>query len=111
MCPREDERPHDAVTRVKQHSLHHPTDRGAGREQLWPILRTSEWKKAANVMKFLLFVILLVLCWPAALLVLILYPIVWLVLLPFRLIGVVVGGVLELIAALFTLPARALRSL
>ena len=62
-------------------------------------------------MKLLLFLILLVICWPAALLALILYPLIWLVLLPFRLIGIVVGGVFELIAALFTLPARVLRSI
>ncbi len=62
-------------------------------------------------MKLLLFLILLVLCWPAALLALILYPLIWLLLLPFRLIGLVVGGVFELIAALFSLPARVLRAL
>ena len=62
-------------------------------------------------MKILLFLILLIICWPAALLALVLYPIVWLILLPFRLVGIVVGGVFELIAALFTLPARALRAI
>ena len=62
-------------------------------------------------MKLLLFLILLVICWPAALLALILYPFIWLVLLPFRLIGLVVGGVFELVAAIFTLPARVLRSI
>jgi hypothetical protein len=62
-------------------------------------------------MKLLLFLILLVVCWPAALVALILYPFVWLVLLPFRLVGIVVGGVFELIAAIFTLPARVLRSI
>jgi len=62
-------------------------------------------------MKLLLFCLLLVLCWPAALVALVLYPFVWLVLLPFRLVGVVVGGVFNLIAALFTLPARVLRSI
>ena len=61
-------------------------------------------------MKLLLFLILLVICWPAALLALILYPFVWLILLPFRLVGIVVGGVFELIAAIFTLPARVLRA-
>jgi len=60
-------------------------------------------------MKLLLFLILLVICWPAALIALILYPFIWLVLLPFRLLGIVVGGVFEFIAALFTLPARVLR--
>jgi hypothetical protein len=62
-------------------------------------------------MKFLLFLILLVLCWPLALAALVLYPIVWLILLPFRLVGVVVGGVFEFIGALFTLPARVLRGI
>jgi len=60
-------------------------------------------------MKLLLFCILLVVCWPAALLALILYPFIWLVLLPFRLLGIVVHGVFEFIAALFLLPARVLR--
>jgi hypothetical protein len=62
-------------------------------------------------MKLLLFLILLIVCWPAALLALVLYPFVWLILLPFRLVGVVVGGVFELIGALFTLPARAIRAI
>ena len=60
--------------------------------------------------KFLLFCILLVLCWPLALLALVLYPLVWLVLLPFRIVGIAVGGVFELIAALFYLPVRMLRA-
>lgn len=59
--------------------------------------------------KFLLWCILFVLCWPLALLALVLYPIVWLVLLPFRVLGVAVGGVLELVRAVITLPARVLR--
>ena len=58
---------------------------------------------------FLLFCLLLLLCWPLAVVALILYPLVWLVLLPFRIVGIAVGGVLELIWALFTLPARVLR--
>jgi hypothetical protein len=62
-------------------------------------------------MKLLLFLLLLVFCWPVGLLALILYPFIWLVLLPFRLIGIVVDGVFELIAAIFTLPARVLRSI
>jgi hypothetical protein len=59
---------------------------------------------------FLLWCILLVLCWPLALLALVLYPLVWLILLPFRLVGFAVGGVLDLLWALVTLPARLLRS-
>jgi hypothetical protein len=62
-------------------------------------------------MKLLLFLILLVICWPAALLALILYPFVWLILLPFRLVGIAVDGVFELISAIFTLPARVLRAI
>jgi hypothetical protein len=58
---------------------------------------------------FLLWLILFVVCWPLALLALLLYPVVWLLLLPFRLLGMVVGGVFEFLAALITLPARLLR--
>jgi hypothetical protein len=57
---------------------------------------------------FLLWCILLVLCWPLALLALVLYPLVWLVLLPFRIVGIAVGGVLELVKAIIFLPARVL---
>ena len=63
------------------------------------------------MIKFLLWCILLVLCWPLALVALVLYPIVWLLLLPFRIVGVAVGGVLDLIWAVVTLPARALRAI
>lgn len=63
------------------------------------------------MVKFLLFCILLVLCWPVALAALLLYPLVWLLLLPFRLVGIAVGGALELVWALVTLPARLLRAL
>lgn len=59
---------------------------------------------------FLLFLILLVICWPLALLAFLLYPLVWLILLPFKLLGIVVGGVFDLIGALFALPGRVLRS-
>jgi hypothetical protein len=59
--------------------------------------------------KFLLWLILLVLCWPLALLALVLYPIVWLILLPFRLLGIAVGGVLAFVKAVIFLPARLLR--
>lgn len=59
--------------------------------------------------KFLLFCILLVLCWPLALIALVLYPLVWLVLLPFRIVGIAVEGVLGLIAAIFLFPVRMLR--
>jgi hypothetical protein len=57
---------------------------------------------------FLLWLLLLVLCWPLAILALVLYPIVWLVLLPFRVLGIAVGGALALLRALLFLPARLL---
>ncbi|MCG6921747.1 MAG: hypothetical protein LJF15_11790 [Acidobacteria bacterium] len=59
--------------------------------------------------KFLLWLILLVLCWPLALLGLVLYPLVWLLLLPFRLLGIAVEGAFELLRSLILLPARLLR--
>ena len=58
---------------------------------------------------FLVWLLLLLLCWPLALLALVLYPIVWLVLLPFRLVGITVEGVFRLLAAIILLPARLLR--
>jgi hypothetical protein len=63
------------------------------------------------MVKFLLFCILLVLCWPLALAALVLYPIVWLLLLPFRVVGIAVGGVLELVGAIITLPVRLIRAI
>ena len=61
------------------------------------------------MVKFLLWCILLVLCWPLAIIALVLYPFVWLLLLPFRILGIAVEGVLELVWALVTFPARVLR--
>lgn len=61
------------------------------------------------MVKFLLWLILLVLCWPLALLALLLYPFVWLVLLPFRLAGIVVEGVFALLAGIILFPGRLLR--
>lgn len=63
------------------------------------------------MIKFLLWCILFVLCWPLALLALIAYPIVWVVLIPFRLLGIAVGGVLELVSAILFLPVRVLRAI
>ena len=60
------------------------------------------------MVKFLLWCILLFLCWPLALLALVLYPLVWILTLPFRLVGIAVEGVFELLRALITLPARIL---
>jgi hypothetical protein len=59
--------------------------------------------------KFLLWCILLVLCWPLALLALLLYPLVWLLMLPFRLLGIAVEGVFQFIKSIILLPARILR--
>jgi hypothetical protein len=61
------------------------------------------------MLNFLLWCILLVLCWPLAVLALVLYPIVWVLLLPFRLVGIAVDGVFDLLRAILTLPARLLR--
>ena len=58
--------------------------------------------------KFLLWLILLVLCWPLALVALVLYPLVWILLLPFRLLGIAVDGVFSLLRAVLTLPAQLL---
>ena len=63
------------------------------------------------MLTFVLWLILLVLCWPLALLALVLYPLVWLLLLPFRLVGIAVGAVLNLLWAVVTLPARILKSM
>jgi hypothetical protein len=62
------------------------------------------------VLTFILWCILFVLCWPVALLALVLYPLVWLLLLPFRIIGIAVDGVLKLLWAIITFPARLLRA-
>lgn len=62
-------------------------------------------------MAILLWFLLLVVCWPVALLALVLYPLIWVLLLPFRLLGIAVEGVLQLVWALVTLPARALRAI
>lgn len=61
------------------------------------------------MMNFLLWCILLVFCWPLALLAILLYPLVWLVLLPFRIVGIAVTGALEFLRAVVMLPARVLR--
>ena len=63
------------------------------------------------MIKFLLWCILFILCWPLALMAILLYPIVWLILLPFRLVGIAVHGALELVSALIMLPVRMLRAI
>jgi hypothetical protein len=61
-----------------------------------------------TMLKFLLWVLLFVLCWPIAILALLLWPLVWLISLPFRALGIAVDGAFSLLRALFTLPARLL---
>jgi hypothetical protein len=63
------------------------------------------------MIKFLLWCLLFILCWPLALLALVLYPLMWVLLLPFRLVGIAVDGALELVAALLFLPVRLLRAI
>ena len=69
----------------------------------------GSFRRAIWVVKLLLWLLLLIFCWPLAVLALILYPIIWLLLLPFRLIGIAVDGVFELLRAILLLPARILR--
>ena len=64
-----------------------------------------------EMIQFLLWCILLVVCWPLALAALVAYPIVWLILLPFRIAGIAVGGVLALVGAIVFLPVRMLRAI
>jgi hypothetical protein len=61
------------------------------------------------MLTFLVWIVLFIVCWPLALFALVLYPIIWLLLLPFRIVGIAVGGVLELVKAIIFLPARVLR--
>lgn len=63
------------------------------------------------MIKFFLWCILFVLCWPLALLALIAYPFVWLILVPFRLLGIAVDGALELVGAVLFLPVRLIRAI
>ena len=75
-------------------------------------MQRSIFRRHKNLMlNFLLFCLLAFFCWPLAVAALLLYPLIWLILLPFRLVGIVVGGTFELIAALFRLPGRMLRAI
>jgi hypothetical protein len=69
------------------------------------------WERRNRVVKLLLWLVLLFFCWPLALVALVLYPLVWLLLLPFRVVGIAVEGALQLVWAIVTLPARLLRAL
>lgn len=60
---------------------------------------------------FLLWCLVLILCWPLAIAALFLYPVIWLLLLPFRIVGIAVHGVLELVSAVILLPVRAIRAI
>src|ERR1700678_390936 len=79
------------------------------RSELWAGSRRIGERRIGGAVKFLLWCILLVICWPLALLALILYPLVWLILLPFRIVGIAVDGVLELLKGILFLPGRILR--
>jgi hypothetical protein len=63
------------------------------------------------MLKLLLFCLLMILCWPLALLAVVFYPVVWLLLLPFRLVGIAVDGALALVAAIILLPVRLIRAI
>jgi hypothetical protein len=76
--------------------------------ELSPPPRVLSIKRTYATLTFLLWCVLFVLCWPLALLALVLYPIVWLLLLPFRIVGIAVEGVLGFLWAIFTLPMRLL---
>jgi len=71
-------------------------------ERIWPVIVCS------SVVKFLVWCVLFVLCWPLALLALVAYPIVWLLLIPFRIVGIAVDGVLGIVRGIFMLPVRLL---
>jgi len=78
----------------------------------WLVVEKTQLPASPHVLplmlKFLLWCVLLVICWPLALLALFLYPIVWLLILPFRIVGIAVDGVLGLLRGIFMLPARVL---
>ena len=80
-----------------------------GRQELPLLLCRISLQESFALLTFVLWCILFVLCWPVALLALLLYPIVWLLLVPFRIVGIAVDGVLKLLWAIVTLPVRLLR--
>jgi hypothetical protein len=80
----------------------------SGAETAYYRMKRVGESEASAMVKFLLWCILLVLCWPLALLALVLYPVVWLLLLPFRILGIAVEGILELLRAVILFPARLL---
>jgi hypothetical protein len=68
-------------------------------------------KGRSGMLRFLLWCLLLVVCWPLALAALVLYPFIWLLLIPFRIVGIAVGSVLAAVWQLVMLPARVLRAI
>ena len=86
-----------------------PTQSCNSRELFAEVKRISD-EKDQSMIAFLLWCILFVLCWPVAVLALLLYPLVWLLLLPFRIVGFAVHGVLAMVWALVLLPARLLKA-
>jgi hypothetical protein len=73
-------------------------------------VNADAYRDGSDMLKLLLFLILLVMCWPLALLAIVLYPVLWLLTLPFRALGIAVEGVFELLRAVILLPARVLRA-
>ena len=71
-------------------------------------IRGRDRRRVMTMVRFLLFLLLLALCWPLALLALVLWPIVWLLSIPFRLVGIAMDGLFALLRAVVTLPARIL---
>jgi hypothetical protein len=69
------------------------------------------FSEAIEMLQFLLWCILFVMCWPIAIFALMMYPIVWLLLLPLRIVGIAVGGALALVWALVILPAKVLKAI
>src|ERR1022692_360439 len=84
------------------HRRNHPAIPGCGG-------RGSRTPRCSAVLTFLVWCVVLFFFWPLALVALILYPLIWLLLLPFRIVGIAVGGALDLVWAIVTLPARVLR--
>lgn len=68
-------------------------------------------RESKFMLTFLLWCLVLLLCWPLAIAALLLYPVIWLLLLPFRLVGIAVHGALALVAAIIFLPVRAIRAI
>lgn len=89
----------------RKNSNHHQTEKLS----ILKLVYRAESRGVITVAKFLLWLLLLVFCWPLAIAALVLYPIVWLLMLPFRLVGITVDALFQFIKGLFLLPARVLR--